>query len=76
MGQSLGPEAELLDRYQVSRAVFREAVRILEHQQIARTRRGPGGGLVGLRAAVAASDRELARQRMRAHLHTVGALMR
>ncbi len=42
----LGSETDLLDRYQVSRAVFREAVRLVEHQQVARTRRGPGGGLV------------------------------
>ena len=42
----LGSEAELLDRYGVSRAVFREAVRLVEHQQVARMRRGPGGGLV------------------------------
>jgi DNA-binding FadR family transcriptional regulator len=46
VGQILGSEAELLERYQVSRAVFREAVRLVEHQQVARTRRGPGGGLV------------------------------
>jgi len=46
VGQVLGSEAELLERYEVSRAVFREAVRLLEHQQVARTRRGPGGGLV------------------------------
>ena len=46
VGDVLGSEADLLDRYQVSRAVFREAVRLLEHQQVARTRRGPGGGLV------------------------------
>jgi len=46
VGQILGSEAELLARYQVSRAVFREAVRLVEHQQVARTRRGPGGGLV------------------------------
>ena len=46
VGQILGSETELLERYQVSRAVFREAVRIVEHQQVARTRRGPGGGLV------------------------------
>ncbi|HEY8525322.1 MAG TPA: FCD domain-containing protein [Acidimicrobiales bacterium] len=42
----LGSEAELLERYGVSRAVFREAVRLVEHQQVARMRRGPGGGLV------------------------------
>src|SRR6202789_4622443 len=46
VGEVLGSEAELLARYQVSRAVFREAVRLVEHQQVARTRRGPGGGLV------------------------------
>src|ERR1700689_2883524 len=46
VGAVLGSETELLERYQVSRAVFREAVRLLEHQQVARTRRGPGGGLV------------------------------
>ncbi len=46
VGELLGSETELLERYQVSRAVFREAVRLLEHQQVARTRRGPGGGLV------------------------------
>ncbi len=46
VGEVLGSEAELLERYRVSRAVFREAVRLLEHQQVARTRRGPSGGLV------------------------------
>lgn len=46
VGEVLGSEIELLERYQVSRAVFREAVRLLEHQEVARTRRGPGGGLV------------------------------
>ena len=46
VGRILGSEAGLLARYQVSRAVFREAVRLVEHQQVATTRRGPGGGLV------------------------------
>jgi DNA-binding FadR family transcriptional regulator len=46
VGDLLGSEADLLARYRVSRAVFREAVRLVEHQQVARTRRGPGGGLV------------------------------
>src|ERR1700683_2485466 len=46
VGQVLGSESDLLERYTVSRAVFREAVRLVEHQQVARTRRGPGGGLV------------------------------
>lgn len=46
VGGVLGSEADLLDRYGVSRSVFREAVRLVENQQVARTRRGPGGGLV------------------------------
>jgi DNA-binding FadR family transcriptional regulator len=46
VGEVLGSEAELLERYGVSRAVLREAVRLLEHKGVATTRRGPGGGLV------------------------------
>ena len=42
----LGSEAELIERYDVSRAILREAVRILEHDGAVRTKRGPGGGLV------------------------------
>jgi DNA-binding FadR family transcriptional regulator len=45
-GEVVGSETELLGRYGVSRAVFREAVRLVEHKQVARMRRGPGGGLV------------------------------
>jgi len=45
-GVVVGSEPELLERYAVSRAVLREAVRLVEHQQVARMRRGPGGGLV------------------------------
>jgi DNA-binding FadR family transcriptional regulator len=44
-GSLFGTEAELLERYQVSRSVLREAVRILEYHSVARMRRGPGGGL-------------------------------
>jgi DNA-binding FadR family transcriptional regulator len=46
VGALLGSEADLLDRYGTSRAVLREAVRLLEHHGIARMRRGPGGGLL------------------------------
>jgi DNA-binding FadR family transcriptional regulator len=46
VGEVIGSESELLERYGVSRAVLREAVRLLEHHSIARMRRGPGGGLV------------------------------
>src|SRR3954449_13331279 len=45
VGTSLGSEPELRARHGVSRAVLREAVRLLEHHQVARMRRGPGGGL-------------------------------
>jgi DNA-binding FadR family transcriptional regulator len=54
VGEVIGSEAELLERYGVSRAVFREAVRLVEHQHIARMRRGPGGGLVVTEPDVAA----------------------
>ncbi|MEV7981793.1 FCD domain-containing protein [Streptomyces sp. NPDC086519] len=46
IGQVLGSEADLLARYEISRAVLREAVRLLEYHSVARMRRGPGGGLV------------------------------
>lgn len=46
VGTVLGSEQALIERYGVSRAVFREAVRIVEHHQVAATRRGPAGGLV------------------------------
>jgi DNA-binding FadR family transcriptional regulator len=44
-GDLVGTEPELIERAGVSRALLREAVRLLEHHQIARMRRGPGGGL-------------------------------
>jgi len=45
-GESLGSESELIERFGVSRAVLREAVRIVEHHGAARMRPGPKGGLV------------------------------
>ncbi len=45
VGQSLGSEDELRQRYRASRSVLREAVRLVEHHRVARMRRGPGGGL-------------------------------
>ncbi|KZS58744.1 GntR family transcriptional regulator [Mycobacterium kansasii] len=50
-----GTEAALLERYRVSRAVLREAVRLLEFHTIAHMRRGPGGGLVVTRPQAQAS---------------------
>lgn len=46
VGTSLGFEPELLQRYGVSRAPFREAVRILESHSVVRMRRGSEGGMV------------------------------
>lgn len=45
-GSRLGSEPEVRERYGVSRAVFREAVRTLELHAIVHVRRGLGGGLV------------------------------
>jgi DNA-binding FadR family transcriptional regulator len=42
----LGSEPELCARYGVSRGVFREAARLLEHYSVARMRSGRNGGLV------------------------------
>ncbi|MDY0014353.1 MAG: GntR family transcriptional regulator [Rhodocyclaceae bacterium] len=45
-GTRIGSEPEFLARFGVSRAVFREAIRMLEGYGIVRMRRGFGGGLV------------------------------
>ncbi len=45
IGRPLGSEPELMAKFGVSRAILREAARVLEHHQIAAMRRGPGGGL-------------------------------
>lgn len=48
-GASLGSESELIAQYGVSRSVFRESVRLLEHDGIAVMRKGKGGGLTIIR---------------------------
>lgn len=45
VGHLLGSEPELIETYGVSRAVLREAIRLLEHAQVAEMRRGRNGGL-------------------------------
>lgn len=45
VGESLGTEASLAKHYGVSRAVMREAIRILEHHTVVSSRRGAGGGI-------------------------------
>jgi DNA-binding FadR family transcriptional regulator len=45
VGERLGEEPDLLARYNVSRATFRQAVRLLEQYFAVETKRGRGGGL-------------------------------
>lgn len=45
VGRQLGTELELMERFTVSRAGIREAIRILEYQGVVEMRRGRGGGL-------------------------------
>src|SRR5262249_1299700 len=53
-GDLLGSERALMERAGVSRGVLREAVRLLEHHNVVRMRRGPGGGLFVAEPSVAA----------------------
>jgi DNA-binding FadR family transcriptional regulator len=46
VGTVFGTEPELSQRYGASRSVLLEAVRLVEHHQVAVMRRGPKGGLV------------------------------
>ncbi|MGH3302081.1 MAG: FadR/GntR family transcriptional regulator [Streptosporangiaceae bacterium] len=46
VGDSLGFEADLLARYGIGRAQFREAVRILENHSVVRMQRGAAGGML------------------------------
>jgi DNA-binding FadR family transcriptional regulator len=48
VGEVIATERELLERFAVSPPVLRRAVGILEREQVARMRRGPGGGLLVL----------------------------
>jgi GntR family transcriptional regulator, transcriptional repressor for pyruvate dehydrogenase complex len=43
-GDRLPSEAELIDRFRMSKGTIREATRILEAQGLIKTRTGPGGG--------------------------------
>lgn len=45
-GHPLGREPELMARFNVSRAIFREAIRILELHGVVRTKVGRNGGMV------------------------------
>ncbi len=67
VGDSLGSETELREQFGVSRSVLREAIRLIEHHQVARMRRGPGGGLF-----VCAPDAQPATRAMVIYLEYVG----
>ena len=60
VGRVLGGEAQLVERYGISRAAFREAVRLLEVHMVARMRPGPGGGLVIMEPNSEAAARAIA----------------
>jgi DNA-binding FadR family transcriptional regulator len=68
VGELLDSEPELRERYGVSRTVLREAARLVEHHQVARMRRGPGGGLI-----IAAPDAEPAIRAVVSYLEFIGA---
>ena len=59
VGMVIGSEGELTGRYGVGRAVIREAVRLAEHRQVVRMRRGRGGGLVVVEPDVSAVTESL-----------------
>jgi DNA-binding FadR family transcriptional regulator len=67
VGEVIGTENRLMERYGVSRSVVREAVRLLEFHQVVSTRRGPGGGVF-----VAAPSVDAVAQAMAVHLEFQG----
>ncbi|MCV7399992.1 FadR family transcriptional regulator [Mycobacterium fragae] len=58
--QQLPPEAELTTALQISRDTLREALRILESQQLVEIKRGRGGGVVVRRPGLEAVGRYVA----------------
>lgn len=52
-GSSFGTEAELVQRFGISRPTLREGLRILQSQGVLRTRPGPGGGIMVAKPSVA-----------------------
>ncbi|OBA76299.1 GntR family transcriptional regulator [Mycobacterium sp. 1554424.7] len=58
--QQLPPEADLTNMFQISRDTLREALRILESQQLVEIKRGRGGGVVVRRPGLAAVSQYVA----------------
>jgi DNA-binding FadR family transcriptional regulator len=78
--QQLPPEADLTARLQISRETLREALRILESQQLVEIKRGRGGGAVVRRPGLEAVSRYVAlllqlRKTTLAHLEEVRSLI-
>jgi DNA-binding FadR family transcriptional regulator len=67
IGEVIGSETSLSERFRAGVGVVREAARILEVRGLARGRRGPGGGLV-----VTAPDRSSVTEASRLYLDRVG----
>lgn len=67
-GDKLPLEAELLTKYRVSRSSLREALRLLEVQELVGIRPGPGGGTVVGQVQPASLGRTLT-----LHMHLIGA---
>src|SRR5690554_205728 len=51
-GEYLGSESELLERLGISRPTFRQAARLLEHEQLLVIKRGVGGGFYSRRPSI------------------------
>ena len=68
VGARIGSEPDLMARFGVTRAILRQAVRLLELRTAARMQRGPNGGLM-----VTAPDRQAAIDQVVRHLHSAGA---
>jgi DNA-binding FadR family transcriptional regulator len=60
VGKLIGSEDQLAVRYGVGRAVIREAIRLAEHRQVVRMRRGRGGGLAVVEPDASAVTESLA----------------
>src|SRR3546814_15099255 len=60
-GSIIGSEQELREQHNAGRALFRQAMRILEYRGIIRLRRGLGGGVIFVGQEDTAIARDLAR---------------
>lgn len=78
VGELIGSETALIEQHGVSRGVFREAIRLLEHNGTARMRGGPGGGLfvTAPDAQVVSRSAAVLLRYERADIHSIAAARR